>query len=56
VRRFSTLQDLRLFLSEDLHLSPCSLQGALDEMKRAGAGSIHPVTLTTRQLKKLGLS
>lgn len=56
VRRFSTLEDLRLFLSEELHLSPSSLQSALDEMKRAGAGSIYPLNLTTRQLKKLGLS
>ena len=56
VQRFSTLADLRSFLADDLHLSPNSLQGALDEMRRTGAGSISPVTLTTRQLKKLGLS
>jgi hypothetical protein len=56
VQRFSTLDDLRLFLTDDLHLSPSSSQVALDEMRRTGAGSIYPVTLTTRQLKKLGLS
>jgi|SRR5579871_751820 len=56
VQRFSTLDDLSEFLIEDLHLSPSASQGALDEMKRTGAGSIYPVTLTTRQLKKLGLS
>jgi hypothetical protein len=55
VRRFSTLDDLKVFLTEDLHLSPSSFQGALDEMKRTGAGSIYSVSLTTRQLKQLGL-
>jgi hypothetical protein len=56
VRRFSTLEDVKLFLTEDLHLSPSSLHAAMDEMRRTGAGSIYPVSLTTRQLKKLGLS
>jgi hypothetical protein len=56
VQRFSTVDDLRLFLIEDLHLSPGASRGALDEMRRTGAGSIYPVTLTARQLKKLGLS
>ena len=56
VQRFSTLDDLNSFLTEDLHLSLGAAQGAMDEMRRTGAGSIYPVTLTTRQLKKLGLS
>ena len=56
VQRFSTLHELKLFLIEDLHLSPGASEGALDEMRRTGAGSIYPLTLTTRQLKKLGLS
>ena len=56
VQRFSILDDLRQFLIQDLHLSPAASQGALDEMRRTGAGSIYPVPLTTRQLKKLGLS
>jgi len=56
VRRFPTLDDLQSFLTEGLHLNVNSFQGALDEMKRTGAGSIYPVTLTTRQIKKLGLA
>jgi hypothetical protein len=56
VLRFSTVDDLRAFLADDLHLSPSSLQGTLDEMRRTGASSVYPVSLTTRQLKKLGLS
>ena len=55
VRRFSSLEDLTLFLTHDLRLNPSSIQGPLDEMKRTGAGFIHPVNLTTRQLKKLGV-
>jgi hypothetical protein len=56
VKRFSTLDGLKSFLAEDLHLNPNSFQGALDEMRRSGAGSIYPVTLTTRQIKKLKLA
>jgi hypothetical protein len=56
VRRFSTLDDLKWFLAKDLHLDLNSFQSALDEMRRSGAGSIYPVTLTTRQIKKLGLA
>jgi len=56
VQRFATLDDLKSFLAEDLRLNLNSFQGALDEMRRTGAGSIHPVTLTTRQIKKLGLA
>jgi hypothetical protein len=56
VRRFTTIDDLQSFLTEDLHLNPNLFQGALDEMRRTGAGSIYPVTLTTRQIKKLGLA
>jgi hypothetical protein len=55
-QRFSNLDDLRLFLVEDLHLTPNSSQAALDEMRHTGAGSIYPVTLSTRQLKKLALT
>lgn len=56
VQRFGVLEDLKTFLTEDLHLNPNSFEGALDEMRRTGAGSIYPVTLTTRQIKKLGLA
>jgi hypothetical protein len=54
-RRFSTIEDLRQFLEEDLHLRSNSIDEALDEVKRGGAGSIYPVALSTRLVKKLGL-
>ncbi len=56
VRRFSTLDELKSFLTGDLCLNVNSLEVALDEMRRIGASSIYPVTLTTRQIKKLGLA
>ncbi len=56
VRRFLNLDDVKSFLTDDLHLNPSSLEAALDEMRRTGAGSIYPVSLTTRQVKKLGLA
>lgn len=56
VRRFSSLDELTATLTDDLHLFPPAVKSALDEMKRTGAGSIYPVLLTTRQLKKFGLS
>lgn len=54
-RRFSSLDDLRRFLEEDLRLGSHSIEEALDEMKRSGAGSIYPVVLSARQVKKLAL-
>jgi hypothetical protein len=56
VQRFSSLDDLKSYLTDDLHFSPSSFQSALDEMKRTGAGSIYPVSLSTRQVKKLKLA
>lgn len=56
VRRFESLDDLKPFLNDDLHVNPSSAQYAIDEMKRTGSGWIHPVTLTSRQMKKLGLT
>jgi hypothetical protein len=55
VKPFSTLDALKSFLIENLHVNSTSLQEALHELRRTGAGSIYPVTLTTRQMKKLGL-
>jgi len=54
-RRFSSLDDLKQFLIDDLHLRPNSIDEALDEIRQSGAGSISPVTMTARQAKKLGL-
>jgi hypothetical protein len=50
-RRFSDLDDLRRFLADDLHLRSRSIEDAVDEMDRSGAGSIYPVSLTARQMK-----
>ena len=55
-RRFSSLDDLRLFLAKDLHLRSGSIEDAIDEMKRNGASSVHPVSLATRHARKLGLA
>jgi hypothetical protein len=54
-RRFSSLDDLKQFLVDDLHLRSNSIDEALDEIRHSGAGSISPVTMTPRQAKKLGL-
>lgn len=55
-KRFSTLDDLRLFLAKDLHLRSGSVEDAIDEMKRTGASSVHPVSMAIRQARKLGLA
>jgi hypothetical protein len=55
-RRFSTVDDLRLFLAKDLHLRSGSIEDAIDEMKRTGASSVHPVSLAIRHARKLGLA
>ncbi len=54
-RRFSSLDDLKRFLAADLHLRSSSIEEAFNEMERSGTGSIYPVILTTRQVRKLGL-
>jgi hypothetical protein len=54
-RRFSSLDDLKQFLIDDLRIRPNSIDAALEEIRRSGAGSIYPVTMTARQAKKLGL-
>jgi hypothetical protein len=55
VRRFTSLDDLKSFLLEVLGLSPTAVQSAVGEMGRRGTGEIYPVSVTTRQMKKLGL-
>src|SRR5258708_31433013 len=55
-RRFSSLDDLRRFLEEDLRLGSHSIEEALDEMKHSGAGSIYPVAFSSRRVKKLAMS
>jgi hypothetical protein len=55
-RRFSALDDLKSFLAHDLHLRSGSIEDAIDEMKRTGVSSFHPVELGVRHAKKLGLA
>jgi hypothetical protein len=55
VQRFATLDDLKEFLSVDLHLPPSSMVGALEGVvRREGVGVIYPVAASLRQLRKLG--
>jgi hypothetical protein len=55
-RRFSTLDNLKQFLAQDLHLRSTWIEDAIDEMKRTGVSSVHPVELGIRHAKKLGLA
>ncbi len=54
-RRFANLDDLKRFLAEALRLKPTSIQQALDEVEHGGFGSVYPVALKTRDVRKLGL-
>jgi hypothetical protein len=56
VRRFPNLDDLRRFLGEDLRVKSSSIEDALEEVKATGAGSIYPVTVTPREVRRLGLT
>lgn len=55
MKPFSSLQELDVFLSDDLGIRRGNIDEALHDVDRTGATSIHPVTLTTRQIKKLAL-
>lgn len=55
-RRFPTLDGLKLFLAHDLHLKSSSIEDAIEEMKRTGTSSVHPVSLGIRNARKLGLA
>jgi hypothetical protein len=54
-KRFSAAEELQEFLGDDLHLASSAIENALRETARTGASSIYPVSLTTRELKKLRL-
>jgi len=56
VARFATPEELRLFLARELHVRPSSIEDALDEVTHSGSASIYPVTLTSRDVKRLGLA
>jgi hypothetical protein len=55
-RRFSNPDDLRRFLARELHLKSSSIEDALDEATHGGSASIYPVTLTSRDVRRLGLA
>jgi hypothetical protein len=52
--RFSNVEELVAFLRDDLGVTRRAIDEAFEELDRSDASSIYPVTLTTRQMKKLG--
>ena len=54
IKSFSDLESLKEFLSAELSLRLGRIEDAFQEVEDTGASSIYPVTLTTRQIKKLG--
>ena len=56
VRHFSGVDELRSFLAEDLHLTSNAIAEAMAEVQRTQAGSIYPVEMTAREMKRLGLA
>jgi hypothetical protein len=55
MRSFWSLEDLKKFLSNDLAVTPGKIADAVDEVEHTGATSLFPVTLSTNQIKRLGL-
>jgi hypothetical protein len=55
MRSFWTVEELKRFLSRDLSVTPGKIADALDEVEHTGATSLFPVTLSTHQIKRLGL-
>ena len=55
VKPFSSLDGLKSFLEDDLHISPSSIESALRDMTHTGAGSIDSVILTRTKAKSLEL-
>jgi hypothetical protein len=53
-RELPDIEELRIFLTDDLGLRRSAVDDALDEVKRTDATSVFPVTLTTRQMNRLG--
>jgi hypothetical protein len=47
---------LRDFLAERLKVRPSAIEDESQELVTSGHASIYPVQLTTREIKKLGLS
>lgn len=55
VKPFETLGELREFMTDNLSLKPNAVDELIGEMERTEVGSLYPVTLTTRQIKRFGL-
>jgi hypothetical protein len=55
MRSFWSLDELRKFLSKDLSVRPEKIAEAEHEVEHTGATSLFPVTLTTNQIRRLGL-
>jgi len=56
VVRFSNTEDLRTFLARELHLKSSAIEDSLDDLTHGGSASIFPVTLNSRDVKRLGLA
>jgi hypothetical protein len=54
-RRLANLEELESFLQNDLGVKRRAIRDAIEEIGRGDSSSIYPVTLTTRQMKKLEL-
>jgi hypothetical protein len=54
IKSFTDLESLKEFLSAELNLRSGRIEDAVQEVEDTGASSINQVTLTTRQIKKLG--
>jgi hypothetical protein len=54
-RRFRDIDSVREFLTNEVKAKPNDIEESIEEMERAGAGSIFPVVLTARQIKTLSL-
>ena len=55
-RRFDGLNNLQIFLEDDVGVSRSSVDEAVDELERNGSASIFRVQLTRREAKKIGLA
>lgn len=56
VKRFSKREDLEKFLTDRLQLRKSAVSDALFEVEKTGYGSIFPVQLTVRELRRSGLA
>jgi hypothetical protein len=55
-RHFADSNELESFLAEDLRMKSGEIANVLDELNSSGASAISPVSLTVRQIRKLGFN